>query len=72
MSEKVICRLIAIYILIGIITYGHAVNRVKQECLVTKEKDCSPRLEAFFQSGYFWPYYWSEEAWKPALKEQTQ
>jgi hypothetical protein len=60
--------LIAVYMIISLITFGHAYTR--QTTYVVrfdgshKEADVVEKWFPAFVASIAWPYYWSIEAWK--------
>lgn len=63
---KVSSALVATYILIGIVVFGHSVNLERPECDNLKyEQDASLcNTSSSFMNSMFWPLYISVQMWK--------
>lgn len=76
MTHRSIFSLVALYICVWIVTFGHAANR-PYDCdrshivdpgwraYVTDACENAEGMEALFET-LFWPFYWSAQAWKVA------
>lgn len=58
---------VAVYVIAGIVTYGHARHRFWQE-LPSDEKAKGGVLTLSLGSALFWPLYWSSVFWNKEVK----
>lgn len=57
---------LALYLLIGILTFGHSYNAHVPKPNLSTEINTQRRGAGAFLSMMFWPFYWSIELWEAA------